>query len=162
MTSATDELRRLLDERGVEWQDNSDESVLHTTWGDMNCWFNEFPDGWTAWGMAKRGTPSQAIAATLGGGKLTAEQVRGAIEANSWAETSTIREFNDSSWQAIADELNAAMGGGECEMVRVSNTQDTRKCSACGKLTRFDYPLDRDQLNYCPKCGAKVRKAVKR
>ena len=44
------------------------------------------------------------------GGKLTAEQVREAIEANSWAETSSIREFNDSSWQAIADELNAALG----------------------------------------------------
>ena len=43
----------------------------------------------------------------LEGGKLTAEQVREAIEANSWAETSSIREFNDSSWQAIADELNA-------------------------------------------------------
>lgn len=64
--SATEELRRLLDERGVEWCDSSDENVLHTTWNDMNCWFNEFPDGWTAWGMAKRGAPEQAIAATLG------------------------------------------------------------------------------------------------
>lgn len=64
--SATERLRELLDERGVEWCDSSDENVLHTTWNDMNCWFNEFPDGWTAWGMAKRGTPEQAIAATLG------------------------------------------------------------------------------------------------
>lgn len=68
---ATEELRRMLDERGVEWQDGSDENVLHTTWNDMNCWFNEFPDGWTAWGMAKRGTPEQAIAATLGSGTTT-------------------------------------------------------------------------------------------
>ena len=66
--SATEELRRMLDERGVEWWDSSDDNVLHTTWNDMNCWFNEFPDGWTAWGMAKRGTPEQAIAATLGRG----------------------------------------------------------------------------------------------
>ena len=64
--TATEELRRLLDERGVEWRDSSDENVLHTTWNGMNCWFNEFPDGWTAWGMAMRGTPEQAIAATLG------------------------------------------------------------------------------------------------
>lgn len=40
-------------------------------------------------------------------GMLTAEQVRDAVESNSWAETSSIREFNDSSWQAIADELNS-------------------------------------------------------
>lgn len=66
--TATDKLRRMLDERGVEWCDSSDENVLHTTWNDMDCWFNEFPDGWTAWGMAKRGTPEQAIAATLGAG----------------------------------------------------------------------------------------------
>lgn len=66
--SASDELRRLLDERGVEWRDSSDENVLHMTWNDMECWFNEFPDGWTAWGMAKRGTPEQAIDATLGRG----------------------------------------------------------------------------------------------
>ena len=42
--------------------------------------------------------------------KLTAEQVREAVEANSWAETGSIREFNDSSWQAIADALNATLG----------------------------------------------------
>ena len=66
--TATEELRSMLDERGVEWWDSSDDNVLHTTWNDMNCWFNEFPDGWTAWGMAKRGTPEQAIAATLGAG----------------------------------------------------------------------------------------------
>ena len=58
--TATDELRRLLDERGVEWGDSSDENVLHTTWNGMNCWFNEFSDGWTAWGMAMGGTPEQA------------------------------------------------------------------------------------------------------
>lgn len=64
--SATDDLRRMLDERGVEWSDNSDENVTHTTWDGLNCWFNEYPDGWTSWGMAKHGTPEQAIAATLG------------------------------------------------------------------------------------------------
>lgn len=67
--SATDELRRMLDGRGVEWSDASDKDVLHTTWNNLNCWFNEFPDGWTAWGMSMRGTPEQAIVATLGGGE---------------------------------------------------------------------------------------------
>lgn len=55
-------------------------------------------------------TPEQAIAATLGGGTLTAEQVREAIEENSWKEAFMLREFNESSWQAIADKLNAELG----------------------------------------------------
>ena len=67
--SATEELRRMLDERGVEWSDASDKNVSHTTWNDMKCWFIEFQDGWTAWGMSMHGTPEQAIAATLGGGE---------------------------------------------------------------------------------------------
>lgn len=71
--TATDELRRLLDERGVEWGDSSDENVLHTTWNGMNCWFNEFSDGWTAWGMAMGGTPEQAVEATMGRGTCRME-----------------------------------------------------------------------------------------
>lgn len=62
----TEELRRMLDERGVEWSDSSDENVLHTTWDAMKCWFDEFPDGWTSWGMTMHGTPEQAVAATVG------------------------------------------------------------------------------------------------
>lgn len=43
-----------------------------------------------------------------------------------------------------------------CEIVRVGNTRDVRKCSACNKLMHFDHPLDRDCLNYCPNCGCMV------
>ena len=87
---------------------------------------------------------------------LTAEQVREAIEANSWAETSTIREFNDSSWQAIADELNARAER-TCR-----NTHENRwfKCSACGYGFTDLYAEDESDINeqprYCPNCGAKV------
>lgn len=43
-----------------------------------------------------------------------------------------------------------------CKIYRVGNTQDLRKCSACGALMSFSHPLDRSHLNYCPNCGAKV------
>ena len=66
MESSTERLRALLDERGVEWSDASDDDIQHTTWNTASCWFSEFGDGWTAWGMSKPGTPEQAIAATLG------------------------------------------------------------------------------------------------
>lgn len=97
----------------------------------------------------------------MSGGKLTAKQVREAIEANSWAETSTIREFNDSSWQAIADELNAATGAGECRVV---------KSETCGQMWVYchEFSCDCGQRNlftisseppkHCPNCGARVVK----
>ena len=75
--SATDELRRLLDERGVKWGDFSDEKCKHTDWNNLSCWFTEYPDGWTSWGMTKRGTPEQAIAATLGRGTCHIEERNG-------------------------------------------------------------------------------------
>ena len=95
--------------------------------------------------------------------KLTAEQVRTTIfNCSTYASYDGAQYYASGiNMQAIADELNA-IGGGECGMVMVSNTKDARKCSACNKITCFDYPLDRNELNYCPKCGAKVRKAVKR
>lgn len=98
--------------------------------------------------------------------KLTAEQVREAIEANSWAETSTIREFNDSSWQAIADELNAELGWVRertCKFVIEDNMKETEgmgdvwfRCTNCN--TTYEYYAGDWLLkqNYCPHCGAKV------
>lgn len=115
--TATDELRRLLDERGVEWSDYSDKHVLHTSWNDSKCWFNEFPDGLTVWGMSGIGTPEQAIAATL--------------------------------------------GAGECE--NVSDEPQHFQCSECRSHGIVRKVFDnRTKFSFCPDCGAKVRKAVKR
>lgn len=69
---ATDELRRLLDERGVEWTANDGEHVKETCWpymGELTAAFAEYDNGTTrfacdTWCF----TPEQAIAATLGGG----------------------------------------------------------------------------------------------
>lgn len=72
--TATDELRKLLDERGVAWSDASDDDIQHTTWNNVSCWFSEFNDGWTGWGMSMGGTPEQAIAATLGRGTCRLEE----------------------------------------------------------------------------------------
>ena len=62
--SATEELRRLLDERGVEYETNDRMGTFETTWS-----------GFTAYQLTPRTklimhpTPEQAIAATLGGGE---------------------------------------------------------------------------------------------
>ena len=77
--TATDELRRLLDERGVEYTTNDGEYVKETCWpymGELMAAFAEFEFGKTrfacdTWCF----TPEQAIDATLGAG--TCRRVRG-------------------------------------------------------------------------------------
>lgn len=67
--SATDEICRLLDERGVEWGANDTYRLLVTSWNDASghSWvFMEHRDGSFSKLTAYHLTPEQAIAATLG------------------------------------------------------------------------------------------------
>lgn len=69
-TSATERLRALLTERGVEWTANDGEYVKETCWpymGELTAAFAEYDNGTTrfacdTWCF----TPEQAVAATLG------------------------------------------------------------------------------------------------
>ena len=85
--SATDELRRLLDERGIRWKRVRGHKSNGTSWHDRYgsyveavqeyAWDGgEFPEGKM---VVRRGpaymTPEQAVAATLGAG--TCRRVRG-------------------------------------------------------------------------------------
>lgn len=97
------------------------------------------------------------------GGKLTAEQVMSIAGKHQPDYCSDTHACFD--WQAIADELNAALGGGECEFVIEDNMNESEgmgdvwfRCTNCN--TTFDYHAD-DWLmkqNYCPKCGKKVKR----
>ena len=152
--NATEELQRLLDERGIHWWAGADD---HKTLWESNglTWeyFNdENGDAWLGFlGACEQDiTPEQAIAATIGGRKLTAKQVCEAVYANS-----IHADCADANWQAIADELNAVLGGGECEDVSTKN--GIFKCSECG-CTVEEYGVDCGEIHYCPDCG----KAVKR
>lgn len=122
--SATEELRRMLDERGVE----------HIDFGGMTEW-------------------------TDGGGRMCRAYTRNEPTCVDIAMLAVTPE------QAIA----ATLGGGECEFVIEDNMNETEgmgdvwfRCTNCD--TSFDYYAD-DWLmeqNYCPHCGARIRKAVKR
>ena len=147
--SATDELRRMLDERGVEYESISDTC---TYVGETQL--TEYEPGIVGLQMRNL-TPEQAIAATLGGSTLTAHDV--------WE---AIGNHGVSQLQAIADELNAVMGGGECEAYR--DEYGVWHCSSCekgaDKITGSDGALeswnDSWPPNFCPMCGARIRKVV--
>ena len=100
--------------------------------------------------------------------RLTAEQVRDAHDRH-WhdlpaeydmPEASALSEYSN-DWQAIADELNAALGGGECEVIShyYYDDYDLHEFElSCG----HSYTMHDDMpYPFCPICGKKV-KAVKR
>ena len=69
--TATDELRRMLDERGAKYEVDDAETVMVTRWEAYGDWvsFIEYDNGETKFYIdARRMTPEQAIAATVGRG----------------------------------------------------------------------------------------------
>lgn len=105
----TERLMAMLEERGVSFQTH----YLHVSWC-VGSKLYEAVDNLDGTLTVSSLTPEQAIAATLGSGTLTAEQVREAIERHSLSYGELGRYFHDLSWQAIANELNAELGGGNC------------------------------------------------
>lgn len=108
-------------------------------------------------------TPEHAIAATLGSGTVTAEQVRAAIfEHSAYANYDGAQYYASGiRMQAIADELNAELESGTCEwLLEHSGTlYDKWRCSKCGYLhveSRTDGGATDLDPNYCPNCGKKV------
>lgn len=155
-SNATYELRRLLDERGVEWKD--DDGV--TEW---------FVDGMTCRSLHRVTigiehlalyipvlAPQQAVAATLGHGKQ--------CFATNYTHEHCKYSVNK-KWMEDTRFYIPTLGRGECEWDFIEEIKHEFqypdwiiKCSACGytlQLPNGEYP------NYCAQCGAR-NKAVKR
>ena len=127
--SATDELRRMLDERGVEWESKDVEGVscFHDTrwnaYGVQWCYVEFVGNNYTKLKPSSEFhcTPEQAITATLG---------------NSRAERTCHWELEHSG-----------------------TIYDKWRCSKCGYLfvePRCDQGYTDLEPNYCPNCGCKV------
>ena len=73
MSSATDTIRAMLDERGVEWTEPNNKARSHTTYwtaGFLRCIAVEFNDGMVSIASSSGDiTPEQAVEATLGRGE---------------------------------------------------------------------------------------------
>lgn len=70
--TATDELRRLLDERGVKWDDRGYPKTVTVWESDGIEWFGLWRDG--AIELEATMTPEQAVEATLGRGTCRVEE----------------------------------------------------------------------------------------
>lgn len=145
MTSnkTTELLRKGLAEHGIEWRSGLEGVTFVGNW----C-FVEYDSGKLAATCEPVLTPEQAIAATLGSGTLTADDVLDAVYKHG------------ARWQAIADELNS-------RAERTCKPTEEDCCPYCGEdLVRcnvgigegggaieLDPPI---YHNYCPNCGRKV------
>lgn len=73
MSSATETIRSMLNERGVEWTEPNNKARSHTTYwtaGFLRCIAVEFNDGMVSIASSSDDiTPEQAIEATLGKGE---------------------------------------------------------------------------------------------
>lgn len=158
----TTELRERLDELGIEHADASYKRHMPiTVWtadGATLC----YVEGFESTDLhIDNATPEQSIAATLGSGRLTAEQV--CESAHGHYELRMVRDVDGLDvpqvvfdWRAIADELNAKLGSGTCENDWAEFGKF--KCSECGLQvdsisTGTTMPVP---ITFCPRCGKKV------
>ena len=131
--SATDELRRLLDERGVEWKafDVFEQTTQWSTHSGAFVYWAREQDGrllvetTAPTKYSASCTPEQAIAATLGAGTCEAD------------ETDTIK-----CWVKCKDEPSTE----HMDLIHVM------ECSACGGT----YEHVNGSYEFCPRCGRKV------
>ena len=181
--TATDELRRLLDERGVEHYDHDPNpeystpySTRDTEWSNdakRNVLYQEWPNGTTRLG-ASNVSPAQAIAATLGSeDTYTREDVEGAFVSGyslGLDMFDSSKPDNEKGWNQNERDMDeemevlgwvrkdaAKLGTGTCQLKRASWDDGTCTwgciCSACDARLEHETGIG---YNYCPICGAKV------
>lgn len=163
--TATDELRRLLDERGVEWSTSGNST---TRWHAGDTLFR-----WDVWGGRPRLlmsgiTPAQAVEATLGRDEPPYDRLIERLRED-WgidAIWDGLRRFwcvqLTEEGVRLRDEREATPGRGTCRMIlrddiRGHAYQDIYECSVCGEqVIRETYMGESEPPRYCPNCGREV------
>lgn len=95
---------------------------------------------------------------------LTAEQVADAVLDNFEETHETYHDHWEPSkfdWQAIADELNAALGIVMCELHECEGSfsainRPVWRCDCGAFMTQYTDATNYHKPRYCPNCGRKV------
>ncbi len=139
--TATERLRELLDERGVEW-DYGITGAASTKFdaNGVELTFIDMRDGVTCSTIL---TPEQAIAVTVGPRSdscncTNGERTNIAVTMGGADATPTRQDGVETCYVMTIGEFNG------------EGTEYYDVCSNCG------YEFDDDPLNYCPNCGRKV------
>lgn len=119
MTSATDRLRALLDERGMEYRTDDAETVKATHWKfgeNGSAMFTEYDDGECVFVTSGCSwTPEQAIEATLGRGECEIEPLS--------ALYVTLNQLDQTEW-------------GVCSNCGTASPIDATYCCECGRKVK--------------------------
>ena len=167
MTSATDELRRMLDEREVEYRTHG---TTDRTWFEVGriSWFIYERENGDFTANAVLLTPEQAIDATLGKDpddaatsklhdrmnatlleyerELGSEKDDGAITVPFVVEMHHLLE--EAATLGVSDATPTRQGVETCKDVAIEG--EWFECSECGTVKQLIHP------NYCPNCGKRV------
>lgn len=156
--TATERLRVLLDERGVEWTANDGEHVKETCWpymGELMAAFAEYDNGETrfacnTWCF----TPEQAIAATLGSCNCSNNCTN-----SERTGTCRLEDFADVPFSVDYEIEGYDMGSSR-------DYATLAECSSCGAYVivppSYHHVLtcDGDEVyqpyRFCPACGRRV------
>ena len=129
MTSATEILRHLLDEQGLEWREHEAPATDCIAFFDGNGWHDCWESTGSEVNVTFSMTPAQAIAATLGSSNCTNSE-----------RTETCHDEGDPS-----DFCCSA-----CGVRMFTSTSDTYTMIASDERTIIKRP------NYCPNCGRRI------
>ena len=165
--SATEELRRLVDERGVEWESGLPTETIVREPND--ALYVERPDGRMHVYFRSYLTPAQAVAATLGNEEsYTRDDVESAFVSG--YSLGCLPVGSDPRWdqneQTVDEHMAelgwvraATLGAGTCKVESMHGYTDAHThTSWCVELSchTLDAWEDTEPPNYCPICGARV------
>ena len=176
MTSATEKLRKLLDERGIEYAESQD--CFRTRFRFNYCescgdYLNEIEVMGACITASKSYlTPEQAIAAMLRSDdeyetkidELLCYLTNGKFSKSRQYSLDFMKACVDEEYEDAYNELSAELGSGACEFVVKDNMNESEgmgdvwiECSACH--CQFDYYADDwlMKMSYCPNCGKAVK-----
>ena len=151
-------LRRMLDERGINWWTDKYYRDTNTCWrvGDFEWRASEQKDGKLLIGCTcvKYLTPDKAIAATVGTSTDLSKRLREVYGLHAFAELFGFDWHDESDWSwhdvacAMADAVDVATVGEEHEM------HVCKRCGVAYELNIIDKGFGKSR--FCPNCRRRI------